>query len=213
MTICKWSRIDKIIIGLEGHGREEIAENIDISRTVGWFTSLYPVLLEVKSLTNNADDLIKSIKEQLRRIPDKGIGFGVLKYINKEETLQGNDPWEIVFNYLGQSDNTVKEMQWFAIAQEPTGSSRSETLFIREKLLVNCIVKEGKLHTNWSYSTKHFEPDTIESLASSYISGLETLIAHCLETEKTGVVYTPSDFGLGSEISYEELDQFLNEGL
>ncbi len=69
ITLCDWNKQDKVVIGLEGHGREEVGEKIDISRTVGWFTSLYPLLLEVKTRKKQADVLIKSVKEQMRQIP------------------------------------------------------------------------------------------------------------------------------------------------
>ncbi|HSF45288.1 MAG TPA: amino acid adenylation domain-containing protein, partial [Chitinophagaceae bacterium] len=103
-TLCKWAGISKVVIGLEGHGREEVAVNIDTSRTVGWFTTLYPLLLEMGKLTEPGE-MIKSVKEQLRTLPDKGLAYGVLKYINKEEVLQNKPGWDILFNYLGQLDN------------------------------------------------------------------------------------------------------------
>ncbi len=211
-TICEWTKKDKIIIGLEGHGREEISEGIDISRTVGWFTSLYPVLLELKQTEwDDADGLVKSVKEQLRQIPDKGLGYGVLKYINEEEVLQKKDPWDILFNYLGQVDNVIRESKWFSGTGESAGSGRSEELIVTEKLSINSIIKGGELILNWTYSPKHYEEVTIQKLATAFINNLEWLISHCLEQQKLGVVYTPSDYGLGDEISYEELDQFLNE--
>ena len=211
ITLCDWNKQDKVVIGLEGHGREEVGEKIDISRTVGWFTSLYPLLLEVKTRKKQADVLIKSVKEQLRQIPEKGLGYGILKYINKEESLQGGDPWEIIFNYLGQVDNVIKESKFFSAAGESAGSSRSGELEVREKLSVNSIIKKGELVVTWTYSNKHFNQETIERLSSDYISNLEWLISHCIDQQKIGVVHTPSDYGLGSEISFEELDQFLNE--
>ena len=153
-TLCEWSETDKVVIGLEGHGREDIAEGIDTSRTVGWFTNLFPLLLEVNSSEN--DDLIKTVKEQLRQVPDKGLGYGVLKYINKEEELQGDDCWDIVFNYLGQVDNIVRESRWLKGAGEGSGAGKSEELTVSEKLSVNAMVQSGQLILNWSYSNKDF---------------------------------------------------------
>ena len=213
ITLCDWSKQDKVVIGLEGHGREDVGEGMDISRTVGWFTSLYPLLLEVKTRGKQADALIKSVKEQLRQIPDKGIGYGILKYINKEESLQAEDPWEIIFNYLGQVDNVIRESKFFVGAGESAGASRSGHLEVKEKLSVNSIIKKGELSVTWTYSHKHYNQETIEQLASDYLFNLEWLISHCVNQQKNGVVHTPSDFGLGSEISFEELDQFLNEKL
>ncbi len=82
---------------------------------------MYAVLLDLEGITDAAD-IIKTVKEQLRLIPDKGIGYGVLKYINRLSTLQGNDPWEIVFNYLGQSDNIVSNHSLLTGAGESAGT-------------------------------------------------------------------------------------------
>ncbi len=208
MTFCEWGGTDKVIIGLEGHGRESISEHIDTSRTVGWFTNLYPLLLEVVPGTGVAD-AIKRVKEQLRKVPEKGIGYGVLKYINKEEALQGAEPWDIVFNYLGQLDNVVSSGNWLSGARESRGAGRSKDTEIREKLSVNGSIQGGELILGWSYSNLHYEKETIEELVEKFKSTLESLISHCVSQQKTGTVYTPSDYGLGSEVSYEELDQYL----
>jgi non-ribosomal peptide synthase protein (TIGR01720 family) len=172
-TISDWSNNDKVTIGLEGHGREDIAEGIDTSRTVGWFTNLYPVLLTVKP-GNQEDDIIKTVKEQLRQVPDRGIGYGVLKYINKEETLQGKEPWDIVFNYLGQTDNIVNDGKWFKGAGEAAGATRSEQHILSEKISINCIIRGGQLSVNWTYSSRHYNEATIQKLAEEYITNLES---------------------------------------
>jgi non-ribosomal peptide synthase protein (TIGR01720 family) len=211
MTLCEWSGKDKIIIGLEGHGRDDIGKGIDTNRTVGWFTSLYPVLLETEA-NNRPDDWIKSVKEQMRKIPDMGLGYGVLKYLNKEESMQGKEPWDVIFNYLGQFDNVVRESEWLTSADESTGLGKSKEQIVNEKLTINCHVKDGELVLNWNYSTKHYKDETIRNLVADYISNLELLINHCIRQQSSGgVVYTPSDYGLGSDISYEELDRFLHE--
>ncbi|MEZ4692105.1 MAG: amino acid adenylation domain-containing protein [Ignavibacteria bacterium] len=139
MTVSEWNSDEKVVIGMEGHGRESISEslieNIDTSRTVGWFTSLYPVLLELNSGINISDS-IKSVKEQLRRVPDKGLGFGVLKYINKEEKYSDKAYWDIVFNYLGQLDQAVGSSKWFSGAGESAGEFRSESRSLARNFLL-----------------------------------------------------------------------------
>ena len=122
-TLCQWTGNDKAVIEMEGHGREAIgnaneeADKADTSRTVGWFTTHYPVLLEINP-NKGEDDLIKTVKEQLRQIPDKGIGYGVLKYLNKEDSLLRAKNPDIVFNYLGQADNVLSSGKWFTLATE-----------------------------------------------------------------------------------------------
>ena len=209
-TLTTWSGNKKVVIGLEGHGREAIGEGIDTSRTVGWFTSLYPVLLETGTVKEPGEQ-IKTIKEQLRRIPVRGLGYGVLKYINKEASLQDAQPWDIIFNYLGQLDNVVNESKWFTGSNESSGAAISEGYETSEKLSVNCFVQSGELLLNWTYSGLHYEAATIRRLAEEYLSGLEELIAHCVDQQQIEQVFTPSDYGLGAEISYSELDAFLEE--
>jgi non-ribosomal peptide synthase protein (TIGR01720 family) len=209
-TVCKWSGHDGIVVGIEGHGREHLNDTIDISRTVGWFTSLYPLPLMIAGVDGPAD-LIKTIKEQVRQVRGKGLGYGVLKYINKEPSLQGKDPWDILFNYLGQLDNVSNENAVLKVATGSTGTSVSEEQPVTEKLALNCHVQDGELVLKWSFSKKHLEEETIRNIAADYASNLALLIDHCLTQEKSGTVYTPSDYGLGAEIRYKELDGFLKE--
>ena len=190
--LCDWSSSASIVVGLEGHGRENISKAIDTTRTVGWFTNLYPVLLDV-GFAINYDELIKEVKEQLRQIPDKGLGYGVLKYINLDETLQGIEPWDVVFNYLGQLDNVISESRWFKGVGEEFGAKVSEELVITEKLSVNALVRSGELKIKWSYSNKHFNEATVKEIALSYIRNLKGIINHCLEQKRLSVnVHTPS---------------------
>jgi amino acid adenylation domain-containing protein/non-ribosomal peptide synthase protein (TIGR01720 family) len=210
ITLCNWIGSEKIVIGLEGHGREHLQDNIDISRTVGWFTTIYPVLLRIEPGFDYGD-LIKSIKEQNRQIPDKGIGYGVLKYIAKEPLLQQKDPWEIVFNYLGQVDNVINKSDWFTAATEATGTSESTSHEIVETISINGSVRSNNLCLTWRYSTAHFEAHTLQTLASNYQLNLVNLIEHCIDQAGKRTVYTPSDYGLGSDISYQELDNFLED--
>ena len=209
-TVCGWTGKDKIIIGLEGHGRDDIGVRIDTDRTVGWLTSLYPVLLEVQA-NSEEGDWIKSIKEQLRKVPEMGLGYGVLKYLNKEQSMQG-DRWDVIFNYLGQFDNVIKENGLLTDAEESTGFGRSKQQIVNEKFTINCHIKAGELIVNWNYSAKHYKDETIKNLVADYISNLVELINHCMEQHASGgVVYTPSDYGLGSNITYKELDRFLHK--
>jgi amino acid adenylation domain-containing protein/non-ribosomal peptide synthase protein (TIGR01720 family) len=210
IVLNKWGGFQKSVIGLEGHGREHIAEGIDTSRTVGWFTTLYPVILE-NGEGNQIASHIKSVKEQLRQIPDKGLGFSVLKYIQKVESLQGAEPWDIVFNYLGQLDAVGTNSKLLSRASELTGAGMSELQPASSKLSVNSYIKEGELVITWSYSTKHYLKETITRIAKDYIDRLEELVIHCIEQQSTNAGYTPSDYGLGSDIKFEELDKFLSE--
>ncbi|MCW3467115.1 non-ribosomal peptide synthetase [Chitinophaga nivalis] len=208
-TLTDWSNTEKVVIGLEGHGREEIGGAYDISRTVGWFTSLYPVQLRATK-EEDAGNLIKSVKEQLRQIPDKGLGYGVLKYISKVPALQGAQPWEIVFNYLGQMDNVAKSNGRIGLAPESTGQEVHADYHTREKLSVNSMIQDGVLSLHWTFSRKHYDAATIARLADNYLQQLIALITHCVTQGEQEQVFTPSDYGLSATVSIEQLDQFLN---
>jgi len=203
-TLCKWSGNSNITVGLEAHGREAISQETESSGTVGWFTSLYPVMLR------NAPDsgtLIKETKEILRQVPDKGLGYGVLKYISKTGQLQGKDPWDVVFNYLGQLDTAIGQGKWLSVAEESSGSDISGEQAAAAKLSVNSSVYGGELALRWSYSSKQYHQETISKIAADYITQLKQLITHCREQKEP--VYTPSDYGLGAEVTNAELDHFL----
>jgi hypothetical protein len=92
-------------VELEGHGREELFEGVDLSRTVGWFTSAFPVLLEVPA-GGGAGELLRSVKDQLRAVPARGIGFGILRRLSPDaavrERLAAIPAPQVNFNYLGQ---------------------------------------------------------------------------------------------------------------
>ncbi|KIO77621.1 hypothetical protein TH53_08205 [Pedobacter lusitanus] len=209
LTINGWSGEKRLVVGLEGHGREELGIDIDTSRTVGWFTNLYPVLLTTDEDSDNGNT-IKSIKEQLRQVPDKGLGYGVLKYINREPSLQDATPWNIVFNYLGQFDNITSEEGLFTYADESAGTEINSSYPMREWLSVNGMVQSGQLSLTWNYSTWHFESATIESLAVMYLVRLKELITHCVAQAGGPQSFTPSDYGLSGEVSYQQMDKFLN---
>jgi amino acid adenylation domain-containing protein/non-ribosomal peptide synthase protein (TIGR01720 family) len=210
MTLSEYCRRDKIVIGLEGHGRDGLGD-IDTNRTVGWFTTLYPVALRTPTI-DQPGDWIKSVKEQLRNVPDKGLGYGVLKYLNKESSLVGSDPWDIIFNYLGQFDNIISDNGLLRVVEESSGAGTSEEHVVHERFTINCHIKDGELVVNWKYSTQHYQVDTIEKLAANYLSNLVRIIDHCMAQQGSGAIeHTPSDFGLEADVSYEELDRFLKE--
>ncbi|RBL90698.1 non-ribosomal peptide synthetase [Chitinophaga flava] len=209
LTLHDWTGYQQIAIGLEGHGRENVVPGTDTSRTTGWFTSMYPLLLDMTGTTGQAA-LIISIKEQLRQVPDKGMGFGVLRYIRREPGLQGVLPWNILFNYLGQFDNMSSEEGLLSTAEEYTGKEVGGNFPIRDLISINSMIQDGVLSCHWNYSSRHYEDATVQSLAAVYISHLQELINHCVKQGKQGQVFTPADYGLSGEVTFEKMDRFLN---
>ena len=202
-ALWRWSGSDETIIELEGHGREDVFAEAEVSRTVGWFTTVFPVRLAGGSRA--AAELIKSVKEELRGIPGRGLGYGVLRYLGtqaqREALSQGGEP-RLVFNYLGQFDGSLGEGAPFTWAAESAGASRSATAPLGRWLSVNGEVSDGCLRFSFGYGRKRYERETVERLASLYGEALRELVAHCTSG---AVAVTPSDFAL-SGLSQAELD-------
>ncbi|MEP6583050.1 MAG: amino acid adenylation domain-containing protein [Ginsengibacter sp.] len=183
MTLSNCGGLNKITIGLEGHGREEIAKDIDTTRTVGWFTNLYPILIEINP-QGSLGDKLNSVKDQLRMVPDKGLGFGILKYINKEKRLSKKAHWNVMFNYLGQLDTVVQSGKWISGAKESAGQKVSDEYLGKEHLTVNGSIKGGQLILSFRYNSKNYQKDSIIDLVKEYQKNLESLIDHCIKSGK-----------------------------
>jgi non-ribosomal peptide synthase protein (TIGR01720 family) len=199
----------QLLIALEGHGREDILTDMDISRTVGWFTSVYPVILEV-SQKNDLARQIKEIKETLHRIPNRGIGWGILKYLTAKEHKGDTDfnlQPQVSFNYLGQVEAGTKQTFSFGTVGEAVGHMLSPS-GQREYLLdISGIIFDKQLVMSVTYNKKHFKPQTIEGLRDHYHSELGRLISFCSSREQKET--TPSDFGY-KKLSIEELDSIFD---
>jgi non-ribosomal peptide synthase protein (TIGR01720 family) len=194
--VARWTGERSLLLDLEGHGREELFEEVDLSRTVGWFTTLFPVRLELGA--RSLGEVLKAVKEQLRAIPYGGLGYGVLRYLHPDPevraALQARPQAELSFNYLGQLDAALSDSALFGPAPENSGPPYSP-LGRRPYLLeVNGFVLGGQLHLQWTYSTRVHRRPTVERLARGCLEALEALIAHCQSPEAGG--FTPSDFPL-----------------
>ncbi|MBN2391914.1 MAG: non-ribosomal peptide synthetase, partial [Anaerolineae bacterium] len=203
-----WARATVLRIDLEGHGREDILPDADVSRTVGWFTSIFPVRLELPS-TLAPGNALKSIKEQLRRIPNKGIGYGILRYLAEasiQQQLRTRPPAEISFNYLGQFDRILPEPSLFTPTREPTGPEHSPYGQRRYLLDIEGGVNGEQLWVNWTYSENLHRRNDIETLARGFVEALQGIIAHCRTPSAGG--YTPADFPEAG-LAQEELDALL----
>jgi non-ribosomal peptide synthase protein (TIGR01720 family) len=199
-----------LLVELEKHGREELFEDVDLSRTVGWFTSAFPVLLKLQETATTLGDDLKSTKEQLRRIPRGGIGYGLLRYLCRDEDvvrqMSALPRAEVSFNYLGQFDQTFQTSGMFQLARESTGAPRDRDAQRGNLLEVNAGIFGGRLRAEWTYSAEIHNSVTVEKLAHDFLEELQALIAHCLST-KAGA-YTPSDFPL-ARINQTQLDELL----
>ncbi|WP_201191066.1 non-ribosomal peptide synthase/polyketide synthase [Pseudomonas fluorescens] len=204
-VIGEWTGETSTLIQLEGHGREALFDELDLSRSVGWFTSLFPVRLTPTTETGAS---IKAIKEQLRAIPDKGLGFGALRYLGNDATRQALKALpvpRITFNYLGQFDAGFAEDAGalFTPATESAGAPQSPLATLDNWLTLNGRVYAGELHIDWTFSAQMFDESTLSRLAQAYGRELERVIEHCCQPQHQGL--TPSDFPLAG-LTQAQLD-------
>ncbi len=182
-TLARWTGDDRLLIGLFGHGREPIVDEIDLSRTVGWFIATYPVLIDLHGRTGLRDQM-DAVRQQLRAVPGHGIGFGLLRYLSGDETVQAAlsriPAPQVVFNYLGHFD-TVDQPDWFPfqIAPESPGPEQcpagtSNTLFN-----INAIVSSDRLDFRWAYSANLHDRATVERLAKQTVHELHEMAVLC----------------------------------
>ena len=199
---------EKVLIDLEGHGREQIVEGVDITRTVGWFTSLYPVLLDISKSEGNVLDALIQTKENLRKIPNKGIGYGVLKYLGKRFEKPAHT--SILFNYLGDFGFTAGSQNkadgvLFNYSDKYKGRSVSEENdTLGTKLNISGMLVMGQLRISISYNDRIFKKQTIELLVKNYQAALDQIIQKLSKQKKTFL--TPSDLTY-KNISIEKVFQ------
>ena len=201
---------ETFLIDLEGHGREDIAADIDLSRTIGWFTTMFPVRLQFQKGLEPAAAL-KAVKEQVRGIPDRGLSYGLLRYLGEEgaelKALASKRQPELLFNYLGQFDQVVCSSKLFGFADEPTGPCHYGKARRTHELEILCLVANGKLEAKWIWNTKQLSRSTVEQLADGFVKSLRWIIAHCLSPLAGG--RTPSDYPL-AKLDQRVLDRLWN---
>ncbi|MCP5107553.1 MAG: non-ribosomal peptide synthetase, partial [bacterium] len=174
LAIKEWRGLENVFVNLEGHGREPISEEIDISRTVGWFTSLYPVSLDM-TRSDHLPTAVKGIKETLRGIPGRGIGYGILRYLTPDEKNEGYiftlEP-EISFNYLGQFGQEFLKQGYIQMSPKKTGDTVSPEAVRKYALDINGILVNGQLRLSFTYCSHEYRGDSIRMLCDFYKSFL-----------------------------------------
>ncbi len=209
-AFVKWTGTRTLLLDMEGHGREALFADVDVSRTVGWFTTAFPVLLDVRD-AHQPLGILKSIKEQLRSIPNHGIGYGLLRYLSADIAIMGRlrqlpQP-EVSFLYLGQLDQALAPASPFSPARESGGDPFDLSGRRNYLLEVNGSVFGGQLRISWTYSKNVHRRETIEQLAAEFTRALRTLIERCRTGRRE--LYTPSDFPEAG-VSQKTLDQLVD---
>ena len=235
MAVSRWrgEPLDEILVHLEGHGREEeVAPGADLSRTIGWFTSAGPVRLDLAGADLDEafaggkalGDIVKSVKEQMLAVPDKGIGYGLLRYLNAETAAQLGDSAQISFNYLGRVATgataetgdlaaQLRELGWAPVDDlgqfEAAGDADMPA---HGAISINAIVTDGadgpQLGASFAYPSGLLTREQVREFADLWTAALTALAAHAQRPEAGGL--TPSDLPLvhvgQSEIEVWERD-------
>ncbi|HEY2362183.1 MAG TPA: MupA/Atu3671 family FMN-dependent luciferase-like monooxygenase [Candidatus Angelobacter sp.] len=199
-TLNRWAAADRLLVDVEGHGREEaLFADVSLTRTVGMLATMSPVLLQLEPDAAPGDAL-KSIKEQVRRVPNNGIGYGLLRYAGQDSStsakLKAMPQPSVRFNYLGQFDQPLKSNAVFTPVREHVAHGHDLKAQRSHLFEITALIFEGKLHIDWGYSKMFFRAQTIENLANEFIENLRKLIDAARASESTE--FTPSDFPLAS---------------
>ncbi|MGH3803259.1 MAG: condensation domain-containing protein, partial [Pseudonocardiaceae bacterium] len=206
-VLADWTGRERVLLDLEGHGREELFEGVDLSRTVGWFTTIFPVTVELAGQRGWGQTL-KSVKEQLRAVPRRGLGYGVLRHLTEAGGLAGVTP-QVSFNYLGQfdwpapGDGLYHAMRGELVLDADPAQHRAHVIDIVGRVEQKC------LNVTWFYAAALHHENTIAALAQNLLAALREVIAHCAQPDAGG--RTPSDFPLAG-LDQPAVDRLVGDG-
>ena len=207
-VLGEWAGRDTVAVDLEGHGREDqFFEDIDLSRTVGWFTTCFPVALQVPE--GDWGSALKSVKEQLRAVPDRGLGYGALRHIARDEQLAGVPDPGVSFNYLGRFDWSADDAVLVRAVPGGLGGAEAPDTARAHLLDVVARVEDDSLEISWHYSAGRHHEQTVAALAQGMLRALEGIIEHCGSPDAGG--RTPSDFPL-ARLDQDAVDRIVGAG-
>ncbi len=202
LALQEWLNKEEFVIQFENHGRH--IEDVDVSRTSGWFTAMYPVKLTL--IQGPIDDQIKSIKEQLVSVPNNGLGYGISKYMRDTKLADNDKLSELRFNYLGQFDQELTN-DLFEFSQVFHGSEVGLENILTTKLEINAMVVQEKLQISANYNSKFHKNETISRFLESFLMKLSLIIDHT--KNQKDIHFTPSDFE-AINLEQEEIDSLFS---
>src|SRR5579871_561033 len=210
-TLIRWTGETAVTIDMEGHGREALFDDVDLSRTIGWFTSLYPVTFAF-DMNVPQRQALRDIHQQVRRVPNKGLGYGLLRYLTGatelRRSLQERPIPEISFNYLGQFDQMLANGSVLAGVVTDLSLACSPRQPRAHLLEVDCLVADGQFRVNWAFSQGVHRASTIEALAMEFMEALRALLADSPLRDPS--IAVDPDFP-GLDLSKENLDKIVAE--
>ncbi|AOS64065.1 non-ribosomal peptide synthase/amino acid adenylation enzyme [Actinoalloteichus hymeniacidonis] len=211
-VVADWTGDARIALEMEGHGRQELFDDLDVGHTIGWFTSHFPVALSIPD-EREWGGVLKSVKEQLRALPGDGIGYGALRYLrdtaSEADRLHGVQP-QIAFNYLGRFDTGSATADGLYRGWSPNPAiDRSPTQQRQALLEVTGYVQDTELEFRFGYSAEVHDEATIAELARRFQTALAEIVEHCATPGAGGA--TPSDFPL-ARLDQATVDRIVGDG-
>ncbi|MFF3327899.1 condensation domain-containing protein, partial [Streptomyces sp. NPDC002889] len=229
LAVAQWrrgharGRHTALLVDVEGHGREDIIEGTDLSRTVGWFTSLYPVRIDPGPLVWEevvgggpaVGPALKGVKEQLRSLPDRGVGFGLLRHLNPTTgpELAGLTVPQLGFNYLGRFPAAGTPLvpgspAWTVASETGLLSGADPATALAHGLEVNSMVRDAPdgpwLEAVWTWAPDLWPEQHVRVLAEHWFQAIRGVVRHADRSDTGG--HTPSDFPL-TELSQQDIEQ------
>ncbi|MFO7699789.1 MAG: amino acid adenylation domain-containing protein [Acidimicrobiia bacterium] len=203
IAVTELERSDRTWLSIEGHGRPTGVAEMDLTRTVGWFTSRYPIPIE----RQDNENMIKTVKETMRSIPRGGVGFGVLHDVLGDEEIRSMPAPQVNLNYVGRGIATADSSTFRWTGSEPS-ESRHRDARLPFAIEVIASIRSGELVLEFVFDSRSFAPDRIRWFAQTARTSLMDLIDHCVAEGAGG--YTPSDFPEAG-LDQAELDNLLAE--
>lgn len=202
-AFLRWTGEPALYLNMESHGREDLFDDVDLSRTVGWFTAEYPLYLRIdtsKSIIEN----VSSIQQQLNNVPQRGFHYAIFRYLVADpevrQKLGEQRAPEVSFNYLGQFDQLFTDGATFELAEESTGFNRSPLETRQFMIDINGAIAGNCLEFSFEYSETLHSRKTIESLAGSFLEALQTIIRSSRNTPALALPHTISAFTNRAEL-------------
>jgi amino acid adenylation domain-containing protein/non-ribosomal peptide synthase protein (TIGR01720 family) len=208
-SLSEWSGEKRVLIDVESHGRAKTVGAVDLTRTVGWFTVLYPLMVEVGE--GSWSEKLRRVKEQQRHVPQGGIGYGVLRYLSGasevREQLARQPQAEVSFSYAGGDEvERPREDILVGPAQESYGAAYSPRGSRCHMLEINANAVGGELAVHWIYSEGVHRRETIEQLAQQMLRAIKEIIQETRQS--TTHLFSTTDFP-DAELSQQELDKLM----
>lgn len=202
-TFNQWTQEDSLLVDLEADGREIFAKDIDLSRTIGCFATVFPVQLVLTGISQPGEAL-KAIKEQVRSVPNRGASYGIHSSLGDVAAhLPALERSQVRFSYREQLDPILSESLGFDLVESASSSLSGNRRYLIE---IDGCVRNNKLQVEWRYSEQAYRQTTLEKLTLEFVNNLRSLVAHCQSTEAGN--YTPSDFPKAN-LNQKDLNRFL----